>query len=71
MASRLTNVVFNAKGVVRLPDYSELQEVSSYLTSTTAGSVKGGYFDCFNFWTKQLLLLDLATNRASLWPIVK
>jgi hypothetical protein len=71
MASRVTNVVFDTKGIVRLPNYAELQEVSSYLISTTPTSIKAGYFELFNFWTKENLLLDLATNRQSVWPMKK
>jgi len=69
MASRITNVVFDTKGVIRLPNYAELQEVSSYLTSTTPTPIKAGYFEFF--WDKKSLLLDLATNRQSVWPIEK
>jgi hypothetical protein len=63
-----TNVVFDTKGIVRLPNYDELQEVSSYLTSPTSTPIKAGYF---NFWPKEILLLDLATNRDSDWPMAK
>jgi hypothetical protein len=71
MASRITNVVFNTKGFVRLPNYSELQELSSYLKSTTPTPTKAGYFDLLNFGEKEGLLLDLATNRQSAWPTEK
>jgi hypothetical protein len=69
MVSRITNVVFDTKGVVRLPHYAELQEVSSYLTSTTPSQIKAGYFEFF--WAKKRLLLDLAANRQSVWPTEK
>jgi hypothetical protein len=71
MASRITNVVFNTKGFVRLPNYSELQEVYSYLKSTTPTPTKAGYFYLLNFGEKEGLLLDLATNRQSAWPTEK
>ena len=69
MASTITNVVYAPKGVVRLPNYLELQEVSSYLASTNPTQTKAGYFDFFS--TKKSLLLDLATNRQSVWPLGK
>ena len=66
MASRITNVVFETKGVVRLPNYEELKEVSGYLNSTTPKRIKAGYFNYF--YPKKIVLLDLATNRQSVWP---
>ena len=69
MASRMTNVVFNTKGIVRLPTYAELHEVSGYLTGTNQAQIKAGYFDFFG--SKESLLLDLATNRQSVWPLAK
>ena len=69
MASRMTNVVYAPKGIVRLPNYAELQEVSSYLTSTNSTPIKAGYFKFFG--SKESLLLDLATNRNSVWPTTK
>lgn len=66
MASRMTNVVFNTKGIVRLPTYAELHEVSGYLNGTNQAQIKAGYFDFFG--SKESLLLDLATNRQSVWP---
>ena len=71
LARRATNVVFDTKGVVRLPNYAELHEVSSYLTSTTSTPIKAGYFDFVNFGTKRHLLLDLATNRQSCYPVIR
>ncbi len=69
MASRITNVVFETKGFVRLPNYAELAEVRSYLTSTNPTQIKAGYFNFFG--SKESLLLDLATNRKSVWPLAK
>lgn len=68
MASRITNVVFETKGIVRLPTYAELHEVSGYLTGTNQAQIKAGYFF---FGSKESLLLDLATNRQSVWPLAK
>jgi len=45
MASRMTNVVYDTKGIIRLPNYAELQEVSGYLNSTTPTQIKAGYFN--------------------------
>jgi hypothetical protein len=69
MASRMTNVVLNTKGIVRLPTYAELHEVSGYLTGTNQAQIKAGYFNFFG--SKESLLLDLATNRQSVWPLAK
>ena len=71
MASRITNVVLNTKGIVRLPTYAELREVSNYLTGENPAAVKAGYFQSLDFGTKEGLLLDLATNRQSVWPTTK
>jgi hypothetical protein len=68
LARMATNVVFDTKGIVRLPSCAELQEVSSYLTGTSPISVKAAYFDFLPYWDKDGLLLDLATNRSSNWP---
>ena len=45
MASRMTNVVYDTKGIIRLPNYAELQEVSGYLNSATPTQKKAGYFN--------------------------
>ena len=71
MASRITNIVFNTKGTVRLPTYAELREVSDYLTGKNFTSVKVGYLQSLSFREREGLLLDLATNRQSVWPLVK
>jgi hypothetical protein len=71
MASRITNVVFDTQGIIRLPTYAELQEVSSYLTNTAPNPIKAGYFQLIASDTKKDLLLDLATNRQSVWPTAK
>jgi hypothetical protein len=71
MASRITNVVFDTQGIIRLPTYAELQEVSSYLTNTTPSPIKAVYFQLITSGTKKGLLLDLATDRQSVWPMAK
>ena len=71
MASRITNVVYDTKGVVRLPNYAELREVSDCLTGKNPAAVKAGYFQLLEFRTKERLLLDLATNRQSVWPVAE
>jgi hypothetical protein len=69
MASRITNVVFETKGFVRLPTYAELQKVSGYLAGTSPAQIRAGYFNFFG--SKESLLLDLATNQQSVWPTTK
>lgn len=67
-----TNVVYDAKGIVRLPNNAELQEVSNYLGSPNQMRANGGYFFLIHgSWDKKFLLLDLATNRDSIWPTEK
>jgi hypothetical protein len=75
MAWSITNVVFNTKGLIRLPNEDELQEVSSYLISATPKQIENSSFPfCdFGIWCsyeeKNYLLLDVATNRQSPWPM--
>jgi hypothetical protein len=74
MASRASNVVIETKGFVRLPNYSELQEVSSNLVNLTSGQFKATSFPCGDlgiyrfYWTKGKLLSELAADRKSVWP---
>jgi hypothetical protein len=69
IAGRMTNVVMNTKGIVRLPTYSELQETSSYLANPTREQTKHGSFRVYSFhWSKQFLLPELDTNRNKVWP---
>ncbi len=69
ITSQITNVVFEAKGLVRLPNYAELEEVSSYLNNPDQKSVTTVYFNFL--FHKKFVLLDLATNRQSVWPVEK
>jgi hypothetical protein len=71
LLSQATNVVFNPKGIVRLPTYAELREVSDHLAGTTSVQTKPAYFFLGGLGAKDHLLLDLATNRQSLWPLAK
>ena len=77
LARMASNVVLETKGVVRLPSFAELQEVSSYLASATPRQIKNASFPFCdfgvyrNYATKKDLLLDLATNRQSYWPLAK
>src|SRR6185312_10951939 len=65
MESRITSMVLETKGFVRLPNYAELAEVRSYLTATNSTQTKAVYFNFL--WSKEMLLLDLAANRNSVW----
>lgn len=69
MEARMTNVVFDTRGTVRLPTDAELQEVSRYVVGKGLSSTQAGYFGLSGPWTKELLLLDLATNRTLGWPV--
>lgn len=66
IAGRMTNVVMNTKGVVRLPTYSELRETSSYLANPKAKNSSISVYSLH--WSKQFLLSELDTNRNSVWP---
>jgi len=74
MASRATNVVMETKGLIRLPTYAELQEVSTYLTDATPRQIKNASFPycdlgiLWNYAEKSFLLADMATNRQASWP---
>lgn len=69
IAGRMTNVVMNTKGFVRLPTLSELQETSSYLANSRSGQIEKNSFGVYNSrWPNQKLLSELATNRNSVWP---
>jgi hypothetical protein len=74
LADQATKVVIRTEGLVRLPDFAELQEVSSNLAGLTPGQYRAAAFPCWDlgilrsYWPKERLLDDLATNRASVWP---
>lgn len=69
IAGRMTNVVMNTKGIVRLPTYPELQEASSYLADSATGQLRDASFGVYNSrWPSQKLLSELATNRNNVWP---
>jgi hypothetical protein len=77
LARMATNVVLETKGYVRLPNYAELQEVSSYLANLTPTEIKTRSlpmcdFGIYRFYAlKENLLPDLATNRQSHWPLAE
>jgi len=74
LTSRATNVVMETKGFVRLPNHSELQEVSSNLANLTSAQFKATSFPSGDlgiyrfYWTKEDLLSELALDRKSVWP---
>jgi hypothetical protein len=77
LAQGATNVVLETKGLVRLPTYAELQEVSGYLSRISSSELKATSFPFFDagiyrhYASKDYLLLDVATNRQSMWPLKK
>src|ERR1035437_463468 len=74
LAQRATNVVMNTKGLVRLPTHSEIQDVSSNLTTLTPSQFRTTSFPvwdlglCRFYWPKEALLAALHTNRQKCWP---
>jgi hypothetical protein len=66
-----TNMVLETKGIVRLPDYAELREVTDFLNSRNPKTTQAGYFCFFNIGMREVLLLDLATNRHDFFPVAK
>ena len=75
ISDRMTRVIITQpNGVVRLPNLSEVQEVSRNLDSLTNGelndiSFPGADFGVYRFyWSKKALLSELASNRQSAWP---
>jgi hypothetical protein len=66
-----TNVVTNTKGLVRLPNYEELQEVSAYIADSQFKTHSLPVLDLglYRFYPRaDILLADLTTNRNSAWP---
>lgn len=72
-AKWITNVCCDTKGVVRLPNYSELQEASSNLVSLTSWQRKTTSFPCRDlgflrfYQSKEDLIYGLRTNRELAW----
>lgn len=64
-----TNIVYNTRGSVRLPTYRELQEVSDFLNGKETVPIKAGYLNFMSIGSKKSILMDLATNRNSCWPL--
>ena len=70
-----TNVVIKSKGVVRLPDYEEVQEVVSNVTAWTPKQFKAASFPVldlgfcrFHMSDKRFILKAIDPKRHSLWP---
>lgn len=74
IARRMTKIVIETSGIVRLPTYPELQETSHYLTSLTNGELEDRSFPFLDlgfyrtYDTKNGLLSELDPNRQSAWP---
>jgi hypothetical protein len=75
MVWRATNVVMLTNGGVRLPRFDEVEEVSSDLVGMTSAEFEHASLPVLDlgvwrgYWPKEALLLDLDTNRRSLWPV--
>jgi len=67
---RMTNVIFETKGVVRLPDAGERREVLGFLADDHAAKTEA-YFGYGGRLDKEMMLLDLAADRQSVWPVKK
>jgi hypothetical protein len=61
-----TNVVVQAKGIVRLPTYAEVQEASSHVRTLTSRQFRAASFGVY--CPKEFVLMALDTNRHSCWP---
>ena len=75
LEQRATNVVINSKGVVRLPTYSEVQEVSTKVKAWTPRQFKAASFPVvdlgfcqFRTFDKDFVLRAIDRNRQSVWP---
>ena len=74
LARRATNIIIETKGQVRLPSFSEVQEVSSNLANLNPRQLKAASYPCADFGVyrfycpKETLLNALDTNRHSVWP---
>jgi hypothetical protein len=74
MAQRSTNVVIASNCAVRLPTYSEVQEVYSNMDRMTPRQLSAVSFPRADlgvyrfYWPKGILLAEIATNRTSVWP---
>jgi len=74
MAYRMTHVVTETRGIVRLPTYSEVQETSRNLASLTEGEIDNISFPFVDlgiyrsYASKERLLSELDPHRQSAWP---
>jgi hypothetical protein len=75
LARRATNVVLLTNGGVRLPTFDEVAEVSSDLIGMSSAEFEHASLPVLDlgvwrgYGPKEILLLDLDTNRRSLWPV--
>jgi hypothetical protein len=67
LSSAITNFSIGTGVTIRLPNYDELGEVSSYVNNAMPSLTHAAYF--YRIEPKDSLLLDLATNRRACWPI--
>jgi hypothetical protein len=71
---RMTKVVIEPKGTVRLPTYAELSEVTRNLSELKPAQLKATSFPQADFgfyrtyWPKEALLSEIESNRKSPWP---
>ena len=74
LAQRATNVIIEAKGLVRLPSLNEVKEASNNLANLTPRQLRATSFPCADFgiyrlyWPREKLLAALHTNRQNCWP---
>lgn len=68
LARQATNIIYDTTASVRLPTYQELQEVSEFLHGKETVPIKAGYLSLMPVGSKEMILLDLAPNRNSVWP---
>ena len=74
MVRRMTEVVIEPKGTVRLPTYPELSEVTRNLAALEPTQLKTISFPQAHlgfyrtYWPKEALLSEIESNRKSVWP---
>ena len=75
LEGRVTNVVVDCKGVLRIPTCAEVQEVSTKVTAWTPWQFKAASFPVLDLGfyqvrpsDKQFVLLAVDPNRRSVWP---
>ena len=74
LAGMMTNVVVQSAGMVRLPTYDEVSEVSSAVRTWTPKQFRSASFPAHNlgvykhYFPRDFVLNALDTNRQSCWP---